>query len=408
MNSQTAEILSKKKIFIFTAIPFIFFLFLLEIGLEIWGDTQPNRVLCYDPILGRSYCPNTKGYLKESQVNMYVEVNADGLLGKPYPVARTPGKLRVAVLGDSFTSGEAVAPDKKFAGVWGEKLSEKFPSGVEVINFGVGGTGTWQQLQQFHVKARKYKSDLTVLAFCWCNDIENNIDQFISKADHRNPLLDQYDISIWTRLEVKRKNFNKWLWNNSSLYQFTRTRYNHLEHGIKRIFLPDYMKGQSRSPHLASISGKNLQNQRGIYNVRRVSLASAEEDKIKPAPGFKDTPSIFDDLFFFDSEGWEITRKLIIKLQSEVQENGSKLVVIHFGGQGQYRMKKPLPIKQFDDFLSIQGIAHLNAFELFSQMKDKELEKYFIPNDGHFNAAGHARFAGLSLELLVKLLQTKA
>ena len=99
---------------------------------------------------------------------------------------------------------------------------------------------------------------------------------------------------------------------------------------------------------------------------------------------------------------------MIIKLQSEVQENGSKLVVIHFGGQGQYRMKKPLPIKQFDDFLSIQGIAHLNAFELFSQMKDKELEKYFIPNDGHFNAAGHARFAGLSLELLVKLLQTKA
>ena len=147
-----AQAHSKKKIFIFISIPFIFFLFLLEVGLGIWGDTQPNRVLCYDPILGRSYCPNTKGYLKENQINMYVEVNADGLLGKSYPIARTPEKLRVAVLGDSFTSGEAVPPEKKFAGVWETKLSETFPPGVEVINFGVGGTGTWQQLQRFHIK----------------------------------------------------------------------------------------------------------------------------------------------------------------------------------------------------------------------------------------------------------------
>ena len=182
------QALSKKKLFIFAAIPFIFFLFILEICLGIWGDTQPNRVLCYDPILGRSYCPNTTGYLRENKVNMYVEINADGLLGKPYPIARTTGKLRVAVLGDSFTSGEAVPPEKKFAGVWETKLSEIFPYGVEVINFGIGGTGTWQQLQTFHVKARKYKPDLTVLAFCWCNDIGNNRDQYISKADDRNPI----------------------------------------------------------------------------------------------------------------------------------------------------------------------------------------------------------------------------
>ncbi|MBT3508391.1 MAG: SGNH/GDSL hydrolase family protein [Nitrospina sp.] len=395
-----AQAHSKKKIFIFISIPFIFFLFLLEVGLGIWGDTQPNRVLCYDPILGRSYCPNTKGYLKENQINMYVEVNADGLLGKSYPIARTPEKLRVAVLGDSFTSGEAVPPEKKFAGVWETKLSETFPPGVEVINFGVGGTGTWQQLQRFHIKARKYTPDLTVLAFCWCNDVGNNIDQLFSKADSRNPLLDQYDINIWTQLNVKRKNFNKWLWNNSSLYQFTRTRYNHLEHLIKRIFLPDYMKGPA--------STRGLHYQKGIHSVRRVSLASAEENKVQTSPDIKDTTSIFDDLFFFDSGGWEITRKLIIKLQSEVRENGSKLAVIHFGGQGQYHSSARLPLKQFDNFLSSQGIEHLNAFELFEQMKDADIEKYFIPNDGHFSEAGHAEFAGMAMKLLIKLLQTKA
>jgi hypothetical protein len=397
-----AKTISKKKLIVFTAIPIFFFLFLLEIGLGIWGDTQPNRVLCYDPILGRAYCPNTKGYLKENKVNMYVEVNADGLLGKAYPVPRTPGKLRVAVLGDSFTSGEAVPPDKKFAGVWETKLSEKFPPGVEVINFGVGGTGTWQQLQRFHVKARKYKTDLTVLVVCWCNDIGDNRGQFMSKADHRNPLLDQYEITFWTQLNVKRKNFNKWLWNNSSLYQFTRTRYNHLEHFIKRIFLPDFMKGP------VSTGSKNPQNIEGAFDMRRVSLASAEENTIKSSLDFKDTVSIFDDVYFFDSEGWKLTRKLIIKLQGEVEKNGSKLAVIHMGGNHQQqRMLSKLPVKQFDRFLSDQGIEHLNVYELFAQMEDKELEKYFIPNDGHFSEAGHSRFAMIGLDFLIKMLQTK-
>jgi hypothetical protein len=76
----------RKKTFLFIAFPFIFFLFLLEIGIRIFGDTLPNRVLCYDPILGRSYCPNTKGYIKDNQVKMYIEVNSDGLLGKPYTI----------------------------------------------------------------------------------------------------------------------------------------------------------------------------------------------------------------------------------------------------------------------------------------------------------------------------------
>jgi len=352
-----AETLSKKKFFIFIAIPMIFFLFLLEIGFRIWGDTLPNRVLCYDPILGRSYCANTKGFLKDSLLKSYIEINADGLLGKSYPIARTPGKFRVAVLGDSLTSGEAVSPDKKFSGVWETELSKKFPPEVEVINFGVGGTGTWQQLQIFHVKVRKYKPDLTVLAFCWCNDIDNNLDQYNSKADTRNPLLDQYDVGLWTQLLVKRKNFNKWLWNHSSLYQYTRGGYNRLEHAIKHQIT--------------------------------------------------EHTSRYDEMYSFDTESWDITKKLIVKLHSEVQENGGKLAVIHLGGEQQYLISSNLPLKQFDSFLSDQGIAHFNTFELWGQLNNTELEKYFIPKDGHFNEVGHAKFAELALDFLTKLLQAK-
>jgi hypothetical protein len=373
--------ISKKRIFIFAAIPLLLFLGIMELGVRTFWKFEPNRVLCYDPIMGRSYCPETKGFLTENKVKMHVEVNSDGLLGKAYPVKRIPGKFRIALLGDSFTSAEAAAPDKKFAGVWEKELSSKTQAGVEVINFGVGGTGTWQQSQMFHIKARKYKPDLTVVAFCWCNDVENNIDKF--KSGDMSPLLDEYEVGWLKVLQAKRKNFNKWLWNNSGLYQFTRTKYNHLEHYFKRMFLPNYMK-KVPSPEKKTSKPDNV-----------------KEGKKDTPKYLKDTASIFDDLFFFDSEGWELTRKLFVKLKQEVQLNGGNLAVVHFGGLHQYRNFPVLPVKQFDAFLESQDIAHFNAFDLFMRIDDEFLSKNFIPNDGHFNETGHRHFAEFSTKFLL-------
>ena len=386
---------SKKQIFIFSAIPFLFFLLILEFGVRTFWEFEPNRVLCYHPVMGRSYCPETKGYLTENKVKMHVEVNADGLLGKAYPINRVPGKYRIALLGDSFTSAEAVDPKIKFAGVWERDLSNKIPAGVEVINFGVGGTGTWQQLQMFHIKARKYKPDLTVVAFCWCNDIGNNIDKF--KSGDMSPLLDEYEVGWFKHLQAKRKNFNKWLWNNSGLYQFTRTKYNHLEHYFKRMFLPDYMKKVPTSEKKVSESKQKNQ---------KVNPANLKDlDKKSPPEYKKDTASIFDDLFFFDSEGWELTRKLFLKLKQEVQLNGGELAVIHFGGVHQYRNFPALPVKQFDTFLESEGIAHFNAFDLFIKIDDEFLSENFIANDGHFSETGHRHFAEFSTNFLLGLIK---
>ena len=76
---------SKKQLFFFSAIPFLLFLLILEFGVRVFWEFEPNRVLCYDPVMGRGYCPNTKGFLTENKIKMHVEVNSDGLLGKAYP-----------------------------------------------------------------------------------------------------------------------------------------------------------------------------------------------------------------------------------------------------------------------------------------------------------------------------------
>ena len=62
--------LSKKRVFIFSAIPLLLFLGLMELGVRTFWEFEPNRVLCYDPIMGRTYCPGTKGFLTQNQVKM--------------------------------------------------------------------------------------------------------------------------------------------------------------------------------------------------------------------------------------------------------------------------------------------------------------------------------------------------
>ena len=422
-----AQKISKKRLFLFSVIPLLFFLLMLEFGVRVFWEFEPNRVLCNHPVMGRIYCPGTTGYLKENKVRMYIEINSDGLLGKAYPVNRVPGKFRIALLGDSFAAGEAIIPEKKFAGVWERELSKKVTGTVEVINFAVGGSGTWEQLQMFHIKALKYKPDLTVLVFCWCNDIEENLEEFNNGS--MNPLLDEYDVGWFKRLKVKRKNFNKWLWNNSGLYQFTRTKYNHLEHYFKRMFLPDYMKKVHAAADKKRLERGQLQkglmfdpkNKMWIRNNQTAEEKRFErkqdrevlmfhsknmDEKKSKLPEYKvNTDSVFDDLFFFNSEGWELTRKLLLKLKKEVNKNGSELTLIHFGGAHQYRNFPALPLKQFGAFLESNGIAHFNAFDQFVKIDDEFLPENFIPNDGHFSETGHRHFAEISTNFLLRLIE---
>ncbi|MFQ5672911.1 MAG: SGNH/GDSL hydrolase family protein [Nitrospinales bacterium] len=360
------------------------FLIVLEILLNTFGDFPATRVLCYDTVLGDVYCPNTEGQLHKD-IDKYIKVNSDGLVDKDYPVDRVPGKLRIAVLGDSFAAAEEIEPGKKFHDLWEERLPRRLGRPVEVLNFGVRGKGTFQELQMFHLKAARYKPDLTVLAFFWGNDVENNLGEL--KNGQLNPLLGEYPVdSGWEKFVRMRRNFNKWLWNHFALYQFTRDHYNKLEQRVKGYFRSRFLPAPAIAASAAAAP-------------RPAWLKTVNFDEIK-----KDTPSIFDDRFFFDSEGWELTRRLILRLRDEVRDNGGKLVVIHFLGLTDYKIKSPLPLKEFDDFLTREKIKYIDLSAKFGNMEEKELVENFIPGDFHFNVAGHDNFARFTIDLLAREL----
>ncbi|MBI3447417.1 MAG: SGNH/GDSL hydrolase family protein [Acidobacteria bacterium] len=100
--------------------------------------------------------------------------NAQGLRGPEIPARREPARLRTIVLGDSFVEGAQVEEDEILTTRL-ERLSGS-PPRLEVINAGVAGTGTSEELILFDRALAPLKPDLVLLGW-YPNDVRNNADR---------------------------------------------------------------------------------------------------------------------------------------------------------------------------------------------------------------------------------------
>ena len=131
---------------------------------------------------GRVHVPSTSpGLSYEVGLNldleargMRIRTNSLGLrCAEPLP-RDTPGLYRVAVVGDSMAFGFGVQQGEDFPAVLGRELAEGSASGgrrFEVLNFGVGGYSTLDEVAVLRAKALPLQPDLVLLAYC-LNDPE--------------------------------------------------------------------------------------------------------------------------------------------------------------------------------------------------------------------------------------------
>ena len=109
-----------------------------------------------------------------------LNTNSRGLRGSTeYPYDRVPNRIRIAVLGDSFTFGEEVSDHETFC-AWLERL---IPDS-EVLNFGNHGYGHDQMLIYFRSEVRRYSPDIVILGFVTM-DMERNLHSFKDYAKPR-------------------------------------------------------------------------------------------------------------------------------------------------------------------------------------------------------------------------------
>jgi hypothetical protein len=154
----------------------LFALLVAEIALRIGGYSYP---VFYTPDMVRGYAlrPGVFGwYRKEGEA--YVRINSDGLRDREHAKQKPPNTLRIALLGDSFSEALQVPLEDAFWVVMAERLQgcRTFNEGkqVEVINFGVSGYGTAQELLTLREQAWNYSPDIVMLAMTTNNDITDN------------------------------------------------------------------------------------------------------------------------------------------------------------------------------------------------------------------------------------------
>lgn len=129
-----------------------------------------------DPQRGWAPAPGAEGW-QRLEGKALVRINQAGMRDRWRPVQKAPGAFRIAVLGDSFAEAVQVPIQQAFWFILENELNGCDPfqgRKVEVLNFGVSGYSTAQELLTLRHHVWAYQPDLVLLAFFHGNDVAEN------------------------------------------------------------------------------------------------------------------------------------------------------------------------------------------------------------------------------------------
>lgn len=120
----------------------------------------------YDAELGWALRSGARVHVAGGPLDYRVRTNAAGFRDPERELAKPTGTRRVVVLGDSMAWGWGIAPGERF----GDLLDERLGPEVEVLNLGVPGYGTDQELWVLETVGLAYEPDVVLLGFV-LNDV---------------------------------------------------------------------------------------------------------------------------------------------------------------------------------------------------------------------------------------------
>jgi len=149
---------------------------IIEASLRFIEKTNPGTVIKFPEIIKPlnnheiyyELLPNVDNYRFK---NTTITINSQGLRDYEYKLEKQDNVYRIASLGDSVAFGWGVNIEDTYAKKLEEKLKVRSDYKFEVLNFGVPGYYSDQELNQLKQKVLAYSPDMVILMYVF-NDAE--------------------------------------------------------------------------------------------------------------------------------------------------------------------------------------------------------------------------------------------
>lgn len=351
----------------------------LEVVFALAAPQIPiKEALLYAPHPVLRYVPNpgVDRRYRTTEFDTQVAFNSRGFRGRESVPDSSSRIFRILCLGDSFTLGAEVALEETYPYLLEEMLnqrSENRPDSLRysVLNGGVGGYGTFQELVFLSEFGLAQKPDLVIAQF-YSNDVKDNLRyrEFWNSVFPDSSVFPLQDAMVEP---VSRRVID--------LGEETGQ-------GIRRAsFLPDIKDVLERNSHLYHFFRARINILKSTLGVRKLTdfddfMVMARE----PSPDIE--------------EGWDLTHRLYLQMREISRLNQASFVISVVPNKALLATDG-----KFDEWIGEEGldmtIPHsvMTKFGLESQIPVLDLlpplrEAGALRNlhydwDGHWNASGH-------------------
>jgi hypothetical protein len=358
-----------------------------------------NKLCCeYDELIGWRHIPNQTALFYQSEHQTTLSYNSQGIRGPEYSFEKPEDEFRIAVLGDSFAEGYTVEFEDLFSELLKKQLTERTGRKIEIINFGVTGYSTDQELLKFQRDVKFYNPDLTILMF-HDNDVWYNTREYYLAWGFRYKPLFQIENEALTLTNVpvplhtpsrtetleKLKNF---FYKNSNLYHLVKQK-------IKGI------------PLLYSLTVK----------IKLTDPPYTREKNLLPKEF-----GIFQKTYSPEiRSAWEITGLLLELLRKETQTIESELLVFYvpqkaavYSDQWENLIKyysleddqwnNEQVAQELGNILEMLEIEYINPMQrMFQYINNADnAEPLYFLNDGHWNEKGNLLAAEILADYIIQ------
>ena len=328
-------------------------------------------IIQHDPMIGYRFIPNIYSRVKHKNNAFIIQTNKQGFRDNISFDELNNGRLNVVAIGDSYVAGDGISNYERFMNI----LSERF--NINVLNMGLPGSGTDQQLLIQEKIASQWHYDILVFVPCLYNLGRN--------------LKSQMEIWDWAtkiRLDIRKPYFE--------LIDGKLELHNTPVSLSKDFFIDDTVP-ENVSSNIRRILRLNIPTVHKL--LRRLKAVyynlAYRSNLIKAYPDFASR----------DSYGWQLMRAIVERM---IQNAGTRFVVIiplplhahiRFGA-------RPYYLDRFQELAR----SNVHVVDILPSLKSAYKEKkeaLFVPDDGHFSAIANEIIADVCSPLFSRLIEVQ-